>query len=155
MAYDAFKFLHLLGVVLLIGNVTITAFWKVFADRTGDPRIVAHAQHGVTVSDWLFTVAGIALLTIGGYGMTFAAGIDPFGSSWLIWGQVLFAISGVIWAAILVPVQIRQARQARAFDLAKPLPEPYRRNSRTWIVWGVIATAPLIAAVAIMIAKPS
>ncbi|MBC8049872.1 MAG: DUF2269 domain-containing protein [Chitinophagales bacterium] len=154
MSYEIFKFLHVLGVILLIGNVTVTAFWKVFADRTNDARLVAHAQHGVTVSDWLFTAAGIALLIIGGYGMALVAGMDVFGSSWLIWGQILFAVSGLIWAAILIPTQIRQARQARAFDLNQPIPSQYKRDSRTWIVWGLIATVPLVAAVAIMIAKP-
>ncbi len=152
--YEALKFLHLLGVVLLLGNVTITAFWKVFADRTKDARLVAHAQHGVTVSDWLFTVSGIVLLIGGGYGMALITGLDLFGSAWLVWGQILLVASGLIWLIVLVPTQIRQARQVRDFDLDQPIPERYRRDSRKWIVWGVIATMPLVVAIAVMIVKP-
>ncbi len=44
MPYKAFLFLHLLGVVLLMGNITVASAWKFYADRTRDPQIVAFAQ---------------------------------------------------------------------------------------------------------------
>ena len=44
MSYDAFKVVHLFGVVLFLGNIIVTAVWKVMADQTGDPRIVAYAK---------------------------------------------------------------------------------------------------------------
>ena len=34
MSYDAFKVIHLLGVVLFLGNIIVTALWKMLADRT-------------------------------------------------------------------------------------------------------------------------
>jgi len=151
--YSMLKFLHVLGVVVLIGNVTITAFWKVYTDRTGDGPLVAHAQKAVIVADWLFTLPAIALILIGGYGMVLHAGINPLEGAWLIWGQVLFLLSGGIWLGILVPAQIRQARAARAFAKGEPIPESYRRDGRLWLVWGIIATVPLIAATFVMLAK--
>jgi uncharacterized membrane protein len=152
--YALFKTVHLLGVILLVGNVTITAYWKVLADRTSDTKIVAHAQHGVTVADWLFTLTGIVLLMIGGYGAVAVAGWSLTGPTWLVLGQILFAVSGVIWLGILIPIQIRQARTVRALRNDNPLPSPYRRDSRLWLVWGILATVPLIAAVYVMVAKP-
>ena len=74
--YAVFKSLHIIGVVVLLGNVTITAFWKVLADRTSDARLIAHAQHGVTVADWIFTLAGIVLVLVGGYGAAVVAGLS-------------------------------------------------------------------------------
>jgi hypothetical protein len=32
--YLAFKVIHLLGVVLFLGNIIVTAVWKTLADRT-------------------------------------------------------------------------------------------------------------------------
>ena len=151
--YSILKFLHVLGVVVLIGNVTITAFWKVFADRKGDAGLVAHAQQAVIVADWIFTLPAIALILLGGYGMVLYADIDPFGSAWLIWGQVLFLISGCIWLGILVPAQIRQGRAARALRNGEPLRESYGRDGRLWLEWGIAATAPLIGAIYVMIAR--
>lgn len=154
MLYDVLKALHIIGVVVLIGNVTVTAFWKVFADRTQDPRLIAHAQRMVTVTDWVFTLGGIALVYGGGFAAAWVAGMDPFAPGWLLWGQVLFAISGVIWLGILVPAQIRQARLARDFAQGGPIPDAYRRDGRRWLVWGIVATLPLAAAIWVMVAKP-
>ncbi len=149
--YEILKLLHVLGAVILIGNVTVTAFWKVFADRTGDARVIAHAQIGVTVTEWMFTLPAIVLVLGGGYGMTFYAGLD-LGARWLVLGQALFLISGLIWLFILVPLQIRQARLARDLKPGQPIDASYREACRQWLVWGIGATIPLIAALYFMIA---
>ena len=154
MAYDILKMLHVLGVIVLIGNVTVSSFWKVFADRSGDPRIIAHAQRLVTTTDWFFTSSGIALLTVGGFGAAYVGGIPPFGPAWLVVPESLFLVSGLIWLLILVPIQVRQARQVRSFADTSPIPATYRRDNRLWLIWGIAATVPLIAAIYIMIAKP-
>ena len=153
MAFDLSKILHLLGVVILIGNVTVTSFWKVFADRTGDPRIIAHAQRMVTITDWVFTLLGIALLCIGGFGAAWLAGLDPFAAGWLANAEILFVISGAIWLFVLVPLQIRQARQARAFAQGGEIPQAYWRAGRLWLIWGIVATVPLVGALWLMVAK--
>lgn len=152
--YDALKALHVIGVVLLVGNVTITAYWKVMADRTGDPKIVAHAQRGVNGADWVFTLAGIALLMIGGYGAAWVKGLPLFNSIWLVGGQILFAVSGLMWLAILVPLQIRQGRAARDFFDRDRIPPDYLRDAQRWLVWGIIATVPLVIATVLMVMKP-
>lgn len=153
MTYSVFKFLHVLGVVLLIGNVTITAYWKVLADRTRSTALVTHAQRGVIYADWLFTLPGILLILVGGYGMVWEAGLDPLGADWLIWSQALFLLSGLIWLGILVPAQIRQARTVRSLNQKDEIPESYWRDGRLWLVWGIAATVPLIAAIYVMIVK--
>ncbi len=151
--YELFKALHILGVVVLLGNVTITAFWKVLADRTGRPEIIAHAQGGVTIADWLFTLAGIVFILVGGYGAAWIVDYPLFTLDWLGIGQILFALSGMIWLCILVPLQIRQARAAKAFASNDTVPVPYRRDARLWLIWGVVATVPLIAALYVMVVK--
>jgi len=153
MAYDLFKLAHLLGVVLLIGNVTVTSIWKLYADRTRDPRIIAFAQRLVTVTDWFFTFWGIVLLVVGGYGAAWEVGMDPFGARWLVSAQLQFLVAGMIWLCVLVPVQIRQARLAREFATTGAIPEEYWALSRRWIIWGLIATIPLVGATWEMVAK--
>jgi uncharacterized membrane protein len=154
MLYDVLKMLHLVGVIILIGNVTVTSFWKVFADRSRDPRIIAHAQHLVTVTDWFFTLSGIVLLVGGGFGATYVADMPWFARGWLAESEALFLLSGVIWLFVLVPIQVRQARQARAFANGGAIPDAYWQNGRRWLIWGIVATVPLVAALYLMIAKP-
>ena len=159
--YALYKFLHVLGVVLLVGNVTVTSVWKVFADRTARPETIAFAQRLVTGTDWAFTGGGAALVILGGYGMAFHAGIPLAALGWMLWSQVAFVVSGALWLAVLLPIQIRQSALARAEAVtdggtdaaAPPLSAGYRRLARAWIAWGVIATLPLVAALWMMLTK--
>ena len=153
MYYDAFKVVHLAGVVIFLGNIIVTAIWKAMADRTGEPRIIAYAQRLVTITDWIFTAGGIVLILLGAYGMVLTAKLD-LTQSWLALGQSLFVASGVIWAAILIPTQIAQARQARAFAAGVPIPDTYWRHSRRWLIWGIIATLLPLANLYVMVFKP-
>jgi uncharacterized membrane protein len=152
--YDVMKFVHITGVVMLMGNITATAIWKFFADRTDDPRIIAFAQKLVTYTDWSLTFWGVVLTMGGGYGLLWATGIGPFDAGWLVWSQALFVAAGLIWLGLLVPIQIRQARAAQLFADGGTIPDTYRRDSRRWINWGLISTVPLVAALWLMVAKP-
>lgn len=58
------------------------------------------------------------------------------------------------WAGILVPLQIRQNRVGKTLDAAQVLPQQYRRDARLWLIWGIAATVPLVAATYVMIAQP-
>ena len=48
---------------MLMGNITVTAIWKYFADRTHSPEILSFAQKLVTYTDWSMTVWGAVALT--------------------------------------------------------------------------------------------
>jgi uncharacterized membrane protein len=152
--YLAFKVIHLLGVVLFLGNIIVTAVWKALADQTREPRTIAYAQRLVTVTDWIFTLSGVVLILVGGYGMVASAGLYPLGQTWLVWGQGLFIASAIIWVLFLIPTQIAQARMARVFAQGGPIPESYWRLGRRWAIWGTIATLLPLANLYFMVFKP-
>lgn len=150
--YGAFKFIHVLGVVLLLGNVTASAVWKVFANRTRDGKVIAFAQKLVTYTDWSLTLGGVWFVVIGGYGMVYVARLNPW-EGWLLWGQGLFIGSGLIWLLKLIPLQVAQAKAAAAFSAGGAVDSEYWRLCRQWIFWGAVATVPLVIATYLMIAK--
>ena len=154
MSFEAFKVVHLFGVILFLGNIIVTGVWKVLADRTGEPRVIAYAQRLVTLTDWIFTAGGVALILIGAYGMAAVGHLDLRGPTWLVWGQAMFVASGVIWIIILIRTQIPQARQARAFARGGAIPESYRQHGRRWLIWGTIATVIPLANIYFMVFKP-
>jgi uncharacterized membrane protein len=153
MAYEVLKVTHLFGVIIFLGNIIVTGVWKAMADRTGDARIIACAQRLVTLTDWIFTAGGVALILVGAYGMVAVAGLD-LRQTWLLWGQALFVTSGLIWAIILIPTQVVQARQARGFAANGEIPESYWRHNRRWFVWGTIATIIPLGNLYFMVFKP-
>ncbi len=150
--YLLLKTVHLAGAVIFLGNIIVTAWWKVMADLTRNPVIIGFAQRQVTLTDWLFTLGGIILILIGGFG---AAGVGrlPLTTSWITAGLALFIASGVIWIAVLIPVQIKAARIARGFAQGGEIPERYWRLQRLWMVFGIIATALPFANIAVMVFK--
>lgn len=150
--YLVWKFLHITGVVMLMGNVTVTAIWKFFADRDGRGAVLGFAQKLITYTDWSMTMWGAALTMIGGYGLAIEGQFD-LTQGWLLWAQVCFVAAGAIWLGLIVPVQIKAARLARDFGDG-PVPEAYKALSRKWILWGLISTVPLVAALWLMIGRP-
>ncbi|WP_431269086.1 DUF2269 family protein [Dankookia sp. P2] len=79
--------------------------------------------------------------------------MDPLRDDWLVWSEVQFVIAGMIWLFLLVPIQIRQARMARDFAADGEIPDFYFALGRRWIVWGLVATVPLVGAMWSMVAK--
>jgi uncharacterized membrane protein len=50
--YLALKSLHVLGVVVFLGNIIVTGVWKALADRTRSAPIVAYSQRLVPQRYW-------------------------------------------------------------------------------------------------------
>lgn len=139
-SYLLLKSAHLLGVVMFLGNIIITGWWKFMADRTLNPQIIAFAQRQVTLTDFVFTAGGAALVMAAGWGNAALHGMEIHSIRWLSWGFWLFNISGLIWVAILIPVQIKQAAMARVFASNNEIPDEYWALVKRWYLWGSIAT---------------
>jgi uncharacterized membrane protein len=154
MSREAWLSLHILGVVLFLGNIIVTAVWKVLADRTKSPPVVAYAQRVVTRTDIAFTATGVILIIVSGHVMAEDFGGVFGGPMWLTIGWSLFIASGVIWAAALIPIEVMQARLARHFAAELVIPERYWRLSALWSIFGAIATLLPLANLYFMVFKP-
>jgi uncharacterized membrane protein len=153
MSHGTWVALHVLGVVLFLGNLIVTAVWKTVADQTREPTVVAYAQRLVTITDFVFTATGAALITVSGFALADDWG-GVTGPVWITVGLSLFGAAGAIWLGVLVPTQIQQARLAREFASADAVPDRYWQLARRWYVFGVIATLLPVANIFIMALKP-
>ena len=105
MTYLALKALHVFAVTMFLGNIATGVFWKEHADRTRDPRIIAHVLAGIIASDRLFTVPGVLLIIIAGVAGALVGHLPLLRTGWVFWGIVLFALSGVAFMAWVGPLQ--------------------------------------------------
>ena len=145
------KSLHVFGVCLFIGNIIVSAVWKVMADRTGNLAVIQFATRLVNVTDVIFTGVGVALLLVTGHLLAgYYGGVTS--QEWILWSYVLFGISGVIWIFVLVPIQFKQARLLRSAAHAT-VPEQYYRLARLWSWAGTVATLVPLPAIYLMISK--
>lgn len=146
-------FTHVLGAVIFLGNIIVTFFWKLMANRSNDPTILAFSQRMVTKTDRIFTALGATLLAASGY--AYAAKSNMLvAESWLLWAQVTFYASAVLWVLILVPIQHQQSKLALEFGNGSEIPERYWQLSRNWNLVGAIAVALPAFSLYLMVTKP-
>ena len=138
-SYAIFKTIHIVGVILFVGNIAVTGWWKTMADRTRDPRIIAFAQRQVSLTDYVFTAGGLVLLIVGGAGSYAVGNLSPE-TPWIHLGTGFFAASGFVWFLVLIPVQRKLASLARDFASGGEIPDLYWRLEKRWATWGAIAT---------------
>lgn len=147
--YLILKLVHVAGVVLFLGNITVGAFWKRYADRRHDAVLMAYTMDAIIAADNIFTIPGILLLLAGGFGAAFIGAIPILSTGWVLWALIAFIISGLAYGP-LARTQRKLSAAAHAANL-----EEYAQLSKSWDLWGFIALALPIVAFAIMILKPA
>lgn len=145
--YATFKALHVVGAVLLVGNVTVTGVWALYLYRQWRSggfsfRPVARA---ILWTDLLFTVGGGILLTFTGIQMAVGSGLPWLDTPWLVRGIGALALGTLTWLVVLLPDQIRLER---ATD-----PERIRRLFLRWTVVGWADTLVLYYGLWVMVTK--
>ncbi|TBL81075.1 DUF2269 family protein [Paenibacillus thalictri] len=145
--------LHLLGVVLFVGNIITAAFWKVRADLQKNPALIHSAVKNVMLADYVFTLPGLVLIVASGIAMAVQANYPMHGFHWLGLSLLLFAITGVIWLAVLIPLQRAMIKHSAACIASGSMSSAYSRASRLWAVFGVAATLLPIVILYLMISR--
>ncbi len=151
--YAVVLFFHILGAVLFVGNIIVTAMWKARADRTGDLATIAFANRLVAATDRVFTVPGAILIALTGYTMAARRPWPLHGLPWLEYGQGLFWLTVLIYLIVLIPVQRRMLAVVDAAR-AGTLPPEYGALSKRWAMWGGIATLLPLIILYMMVTKP-
>lgn len=150
------KGLHIVAVVLFLGNIITGVFWHRHAARTRDPHLLAHTVEGLIRSDRIFTMPGVLVIIATGILAAIQLGLPLLGTGWIAWSLALFAVSGLLFGMQVAPLQRKLLALARAgaskgaFDYGA-----YRRLAVRWEVMGTIATLTPLAALALMVMKPA
>lgn len=149
-SYSIYKFLHLVAVVLFLGNVTLGLFWVAHAERTRDTRLIAHAMDGIIRADRWFTWPGVILILAAGVAGAVTGRLPLLRTEWIALSFALFTVSGLVFAIWLAPLQRRIALYASG---ASAQPEQLAAMMRRWHVLGWLSLAPLWLAMAAMVFK--
>jgi len=145
--------LHLIGVVLFIGNIITAAFWKVRADLQKNPILIHNTVKNVMLADYVFTLPGLVLIIVSGIVMAVQANMLVPGLNWLTVSLVLFAITGVVWLTILIPLQRAMIRHSAACIESGNISREYNQSSRLWAIIGSIATLLPVIILYLMVVK--
>jgi uncharacterized membrane protein len=153
--YLTLKLLHVVAVIVFLGNITTGLFWHAHAARTRDPKLLAHTMDGIIRSDRWFTLPGVVAIIAAGVALAIYGHFPLLRTPWIMWTLVLFAISGIVFSVRVAPMQRQLKAMAEngargGFDY-----ERYRVLALRWEVWGAIALLTPVAGLALMVLKPS
>ena len=154
LPYQWHKLLHIVGAILFLGNIIVTAVWLALAEQTRNQATLHFAAKAVNWADVFFTAPGILLLLANGQIMATAAwgGVT---ASWVVLALGLFVLSGIVWAVFLLRFQHRlihlSAVPARS---GAPLPAAFFQVLHAWYIAGIVATASPLVSLVLMVVKP-
>jgi uncharacterized membrane protein len=143
------KTIHVLAACLFLGNVIVSGTWAALAERTRNHQIIQFSNRLVLITDLLFTLTGALGVIITGHLMAARYG-GADGPGWINWSYMLFGMSGLIWAFVLLPIQLRQRTLLRRHD---HITSEYLRLSRVWQISGAVATVLPLPILYLMINK--
>ena len=151
IANDTVKVLHVLSACLFLGNVIVSGTWAFLAERTRNFEVISFSNRLVLITDVMFTLTGALLVVYTGSLMSQRyAGAPAASQEWITWSYMMFGLSGLIWALILVPIQLRQRVLLKRSQAITP---EYLKLSRIWQISGAIATIVPLPIVYLMIVK--
>jgi uncharacterized membrane protein len=131
------RVLHVVGAVLLLGNVTVTGVWAAYLYRARDRVPFQPVARAILWTDLIFTIGGGTLLTVSGFLLVLRRGYAVASTPWLIQGIAALGTATALWLVVLLPTQLRMER-ADAGDKVV-----LERAFRRWSVVGWAATALL------------
>lgn len=152
MVYTFLKFLHILAVVVFLGNIITAMFWMHFAAKSRDLAVIRHTIRGVIKADRYFTIPGVSVLFIMGLGAAMHGKVPIFETGWILWSLILLLVSGFAFSAVLAPLQrkmlrfVEEGEKTASFNWAE-----FGKLLSRWDLWGLIATLTPLAAFVMMV----
>jgi uncharacterized membrane protein len=152
MIYSIWKLLHVLAVIIFLGNITVGIFWKFQAEKSKDRLKIAETFKNLIKADRVFTMPSVAALFIFGMGASMQGIFPLMDTPWIIWSIVMLMISAFVFMIKVVPLQkqileLANREEKFSWDL-------YMSLSKKWNIWGTIATVTPYIAVVLMVLKP-
>ncbi len=151
--YLFLKLIHIVAVIMFIGNITTGLFWMRQANKTRNFSIISFTMKGVIASDRWFTIPGVIIITAAGFSAAIQGGMPLLRTGWIFWSIVLFSLSGLIFSLKVVPLQKKILQSTENKPAEKSDLEIYRRYLQQWETWGLMALLTPLAALAMMVLK--
>lgn len=154
MTYNYLKLLHLIAVILFLGNIVTGLFWMTIAVKTKDLKIISHSIKGVIKSDRLFTIPGVIVITAGGFMAAIYGNLPLLRTGWIFWSLILFSISGIAFGWKVAPLQRKIYNLTSTKETAHDFNwQGFKKVYLEWETWGLIALLTPVAALVMMVLK--
>jgi uncharacterized membrane protein len=144
--------MHIVGAVIFMGNILVTAVWMSLARRSSNTEALRMGARGIMLTDAIFTLPGVILLILNGG----IIGTPYFRAhaTWLFVSIALFVVSGILWGAVLIPIQRRLYTLMKATPGGASVPAEADQLLRKWFRFGGVAALLPLVTLVLMVLKP-
>jgi uncharacterized membrane protein len=146
------KVLHVLAVVVLLGNLLMAPFWRKRLVALGGVQARAAANRSVRVADLIFTLPGWVLVLVTGIILIIYRGSMRGG--WLHLSLLLFLGWLILWHMLVLRARkamLAQAEEAASGGQAAP---ELAQHERQWQQWSYISAGIVVLILILMTAQP-
>src|SRR6187397_1286256 len=105
MNYSYLKLIHILAVMIFLGNIITGLFWMHIAVKTKDLKIIIFTIKGIRDADRYFTIPGVIVITTFGLLAAIFGHYPILRTGWIFWSIIMFSISGLSFMIKVAPLQ--------------------------------------------------
>jgi uncharacterized membrane protein len=105
MNYSYLKLVHLIAVMLFLGNIVTGLFWMRFAVKTKNLTTISFTMQSIIKLDKYFTIPGVIIITGAGILTAIYGHLPILRTGWIFLSIIMFSISGLVFAIKLIPLQ--------------------------------------------------
>lgn len=154
MGIQEWKLLHVLSVVLFLGNLLTCLFWAAHAAGTRDTPKIAHTFAGIRRADAWFTLPGAIGILVGGVAAAFRLEMPLLGTGWVLWSIGLLAMSLTILLTVRRSLQADLEGFAEASSSDEAAWSEFGLMFRYWWIWSIVAILLPLGSVLLMVYRP-
>jgi uncharacterized membrane protein len=146
------KILHVLAVVVLLGNLLMAPFWRKRLAALGGAQARAAANRSVRVADLIFTLPGwVVVLATGIMLIIYRGGMH---GGWLHLSLLLFLGWLIFWHVLVLRTRKAMIAQAEEAASGGQAPAELAQHERQWQQWSYLAAGIAVLILILMIAQP-
>ena len=134
MLWPVLRFLHILGAMLFLGALATGLWWKLGADRAGDPGFAARVHRRLRKLDGQLIGPSALVVFATGYAMVRFFGGRIAQHMFVLFGLIWLFLALALWYLGMRNVGDKLAQDAESADAARqPLGRDYGRRSAAWV----------------------
>jgi len=145
------RVVHILAVVVLLGNLLMAPFWRKRLAAVGGVQARAAANRSVRVADLLFTLPGWVVALVTGIMLIIYRGMH---GGWLHLSLLLFLGWLIFWHMLVLRSRKAMITQAEEAASGGQAPAELAQHERQWQQWSYLAAGIAVLILILMVAKP-
>jgi uncharacterized membrane protein len=147
------KILHVLAVVVLLGNLLMAPFWRKRLVELGGVQARAAANRSVRTADLIFTLPGWVVVLATGIMMIIYREMGMRGG-WLHLSLLLFLGWLVFWHMLVLRARKAMIAQAEEAASGGQAPAELAQHERQWQQWSYLAAGIAVLILILMVIQP-